>query len=229
MKTIAREILRRPDLRPHWKNLCYDGVSLVPNMINKDFLRLLIDEVAAGPFTEGNKGTKLVQQKFDSYAYLFKAKNMPFVNLLLETTKNLINAHGAKFISLAKWNPVDIVVQKYGSDGFLTAHQDLARHPGVIVSFTLTGRCQFDVLESRNGPVIKTVTPQAGDMLLLRAPGLFSPGIHDKRLDERPFHRLTGSLLPDEPRIALTFRDNDDPFKYIQGFGYLNQEKRNER
>jgi hypothetical protein len=195
-----------------------EGATLVEGIIAPEFLAQLAGEVKAGPFEQAQEGAGKVVQRFDRYAFLREPEGMPFLRQLQLATEELIRSSLEICQSLGSWNAIDIVVQRYGYNGVLTGHKDLARHPYIIASFTVTGSCRFEVLETRDGQVIKSMQPKPGDLMLLRAPGLASP----PGIDDRPFHRVSGALDPDEPRISVTFRDNIAPDQTIYGFTYLN-------
>ncbi len=203
----------------HWVTEAADtGAALIPCAIEPDFLKALAVEINDGPFEEATEGSTYVRQKFERFAFLYQPVGLPLLAQLQEEIEHLIKSASTAFLILQYWQPIDIVVQKYDTDSFLTAHQDLVRHPSIIVSLTVTGLCKFEVLETRSGPVTKTLYPFAGDIVLLSAPGL-TPEIDT---ENRPFHRVSGSLDKNTPRISVTFRDNFAPHRTIPGFTYAN-------
>lgn len=195
------------------------GASIVVGIIRPEFMDKLIPELLSGPFTQAEEGIENVQQKFLRYAFLHQAVDMPYLEQLKVDTESLVRTCAPDCFGLGTWRAVDTVVQKYVETDYLTAHRDLTRHPYLIASFTLLGSATFELLESREGSVYKTLHPKQGDLLLLRAPGL-NPEL---KTDSRPFHRVTKILAGDSCRISVTFRDNLTPGNPIPGFTYHNQ------
>lgn len=215
---MNEKVFNFDDLASAIQETAGEGAALVRDLIRPDFLSPLVDEVESGPFERAEEGTLNVIQKFDRYAFLHMPVGMPFLRQLQLATAELVQGNGKHYPQLFSWNAIDIVIQRYGPDGILTGHKDLARHPYIIASFTLTGSCRFEVLETRDGRVTKSIQPKPGDLVLLRAPGLASPfGV-----DDRPFHRVSGALDSRVPRTSVTFRDNLSPGRTIHGFTYLN-------
>lgn len=212
------EVFNSFDLDFALRDSVYSGVGLVKGIINPEFLEILNLEVAAGPYSQASAGNELVSQKFDSFAFMYEPVGMPLLRKFQQATEQLIRSHSNLFKPLADWRAIDTVIQRYGADGFLSAHRDLVRNPYIVPSFTIAGSCQFDILESREGPFRKTIFPEAGDLLLLLAPGL----VENPSIADRPFHQLTGPLDPNIARVAVTFRHNLNPEKPIEGFKYVN-------
>lgn len=196
-----------------------EGAALVKGVVQGEFLRQLIAELENGPFEVAAEDTASVKQKFDRYAFFEQAPDMPKLTEMQLFAQSLIRLSAEEYPVLSEWTARDIVIQRYGADGLLTAHKDLRRHPYLIASFTLTGSCRFELLEKRDGPVVKTMIPEPGDLVLLRAPGL----ANDKSVDDRPFHQVSGSLDSGVKRLSLVFRDNHNPDKLINGFRYHNK------
>jgi len=78
----------------------------------------------------------------------------------------------------------DLVVQRYpaGSAG-ISPHKDHVRYTGLVAIVLLAGDGVFSVCAERSGAGDRPIAAQPGDLILMRAPGLF-----DRR--DRPFHRL---------------------------------------
>lgn len=78
----------------------------------------------------------------------------------------------------------DLVVQRYatGSAG-ISPHRDHKRYVGLVALVPLSGSGQFAVCADRSGANAREVSAHPGDLLLMRAPGLFC------RMD-RPYHLL---------------------------------------
>jgi hypothetical protein len=192
------------------------GASILEGFLAEDFRLALLEELKGHVYTSAREKLKDVRQKFDRFAFKYGVpEGMPFLEVLKRGTERMVQASGPRiWTGFKSWTAMDIVVQKYGPDGFLTAHKDLDRHPLAIVIYTVTGSCKFDLLDDRDGNVTASFTPRAGDVMLLRAN---NPTI--KGIDVRPFHRVGGSLAH-EPRISVTFRDNLKPELEIPGFAY---------
>ena len=76
----------------------------------------------------------------------------------------------------------DLIVQRYhpGSVG-ITPHRDHLRYEALVAIFPLSGRARFCVCSDRQGSDTQEIPAEPGDLLLMRAPGLFG-------LRDRPFH-----------------------------------------
>ena len=227
------ETLLPVDIKKAVKQCQTEGIVLLSYVINPPFLKKLVAEVESGPYELAKDSPALVKQQFSRYAFLRRpVVGMPYLRRLQLAIQALLRSAHSVCPALASWRALDIVVQKYAKDGGLGGHRDLSRHPLIIASFTLTGRCRFELLADRQGPVLETLQPYPGDLVLLRAQGLREP--HDSALendpcvvgdfladDDRPFHRVSGAITA-TPRVSVTFRDNLQPDKPITGFSYTN-------
>lgn len=195
-----------------------EGAAHVASALHENFRRSLADELRCGPFRTAEETVGMVRQKFERFAFLDRAEKFPNLERLRITTETLVRGTGACIPALDTWRIRDIVAQRYHKDGFLGAHRDLKRHTGVIAIYTITGTAVFELLgATRDAPPVKTFRLRAGDLVFLRGTGLT-----DMNSDERPFHRVGGSLS-DEPRICLSFRDNNNVDEPIPGFFYCNR------
>ena len=102
---------------------------------------------------------------------------------------------------LRTWRPNEISVQRYEPGSIaIESHRDNIRYRRLVAILTTAGRARFRVLETREGSVLAEWTPEPGDLVLLRGPGL--GGLRDGR----PFHALDA---PQEgERWSISFRMN---------------------
>ncbi len=212
---IQEECFTIGDIRNAVLKMQQDGATLIAHGLCEEFRKKLLQEVLLGPFEKIDTRVGLVDEVFERYAFLYEVKGMPHLELLRQSTENLIRSAHEISPALAHWSAKDVVIQKYGKEGGLSGHMDLKRHPHVIVIWTLVGSARIELLETRYGPVTKTFYPNPGDLLLLRGTGPADMP------EERPFHRVSGNLL-DDHRISATFRDNTTPEKVIPQFSYTN-------
>lgn len=99
----------------------------------------------------------------------------------------------------------DVVVQRYGpGSAGISPHRDHVRYVGLVALVLLAGDGVFSVCADRSAAGERQVAATPGDLILMRAPGLFG------RMD-RPFHRLraitrsriTVGLRHDASRAAI--------------------------
>lgn len=79
----------------------------------------------------------------------------------------------------------DLVLQRYpaGCRG-ITAHRDHLRYSGLVALVVLAGRGRFSICRDRAGHGAREIPAPPGNLILMRAPGLFSR-------KDRPFHMLS--------------------------------------
>ncbi len=91
----------------------------------------------------------------------------------------------------------DLIVQRYhpGSVG-ITPHRDHLKYEALVALFPLSGRARFCICADRQGSDSREIPTAPGDLILMRAPGLFG-------LRDRPFHFLD---RVESRRISLGLR-----------------------
>ena len=91
-----------------------------------------------------------------------------------------------------------MVLQRYekGSIG-ITPHRDGLSYVNLVCVFVIGGRGRFYVCSDRSGRDAKEIDAAAGNVILMRAPGLFGPE------DSRPFHYVADIK---ETRYSLGLR-----------------------
>ncbi|HEY1636450.1 MAG TPA: hypothetical protein VGF64_16950 [Acidimicrobiales bacterium] len=102
----------------------------------------------------------------------------------------------------ADYAPTEITCQRYldGRSG-ITPHMDQRRYRLLVAAFTLVGEATFTVFEDRSASgIVRAWTTRAGDLCLLRAPGLAG------HPDGRPTHSVAGPATG--ARVSLTVRMN---------------------
>jgi hypothetical protein len=79
-----------------------------------------------------------------------------------------------------------MVLQRYEEDSLgITPHKDGLRYINLVCVFVIGGRGRFYVCSDRSGRDAKEVDASPGNVILMRAPGLFGAE------DNRPFHYVT--------------------------------------
>lgn len=200
-----------------------EGVAVIPSLIDPAFLAVLNGEVHRMALDRAEGVVGVVEQRFDRAAFFGAIEGLPLLEAFRCAAGDLIRTAAAEahMAPLAAWEAKDTIVQKYGLQGGIGSHRDLARHPGVVMIATIAGSARFMLHgDTRDGAPIAVHEPRAGDVMLLRGPGL--RGGAGGGTDERPFHSVSGALGP-EPRISISFRDNLDPEKLLRGFSYRNR------
>jgi hypothetical protein len=165
-----------------------------------------------------------VEQAFDVFAHKYSrgsqemlTKLPAFHSLGSLVTSRLVEPLSEYFPSLTAWNVDELSAQRYKAEtGILTWHRDLARHPGVIAICNITGGAVIGVRHQKEE---SCVVLQPGDVLALRAPGLFdASGLSE---DIRPEHAVL-SAGGKQGRISVTARANNNPAQPIRNFSYYN-------
>jgi hypothetical protein len=133
---------------------------------------------------EVGEGARLVRQDFDICSSL-PAESPLFA--LMRATAAALNAALARIVPPPLPEKLilnDLVVQRYapGSSG-ISPHRDHIRYVGIVALLQLNGAGRFYVCDDRAGTGARDVPASPGDLILMRAPGLFG------RTD-RPFHAL---------------------------------------
>ncbi len=76
----------------------------------------------------------------------------------------------------------DHIVQRYAAGcAGMSPHRDHLRYVGLVLIVALAGQGRFLVCDDRSGRNAREIPARPGDLLLMRAPGLFGRG-------DRPFH-----------------------------------------
>jgi hypothetical protein len=96
-----------------------------------------------------------------------------------------------------------MVLQRYkqGSIG-ITPHKDGLKYISLVCVFCIGGRGRFYVCSDRSGRDAKEVDASPGNVILMRAPGLFGAE------DNRPFHYVTEI---EETRYTFGLRQKKEP------------------
>jgi alkylated DNA repair dioxygenase AlkB len=196
------------------------GVAIERSAIEPSHLWRMLKEVKSLEFTDAQERLNSVEQRFQRIGFHQVPPNLPTLALLCKEIQAVVRSfgHADYYPYLAGWQIRDIVIQKYDKNSFLSAHKDLKRHQKLIVICNLEGNANFEILETRTGPVIRQINDLTyGDIILLRGSET-TPGV-----DDRPFHRVSGNTHPNvDYRISLTLRDNTEPQNTIKGFEYEN-------
>ncbi|MGD9537425.1 MAG: hypothetical protein AB7P52_17985 [Alphaproteobacteria bacterium] len=149
---------------------------------------------------EVGEGARLVRQDFHICTHIPEAS--PLFALMRATTKTL--QEGLAMIEpppfAREFAINDLVVQRYaaGSAG-ISPHRDHRRYVGLVALLPLSGAGRFYVCDDRAGAKPRPLPAAPGDLILLRAPGLFG------RTD-RPFHALAD--IPTE-RYSIGMRQDE--------------------
>lgn len=150
--------------------------------------------------SEVGEGARLVRQDFDICTAI--PAESPLFALMCATTSVLRAG-----LALIEPPPFarefvlnDLVAQRYaaGSAG-ISPHRDHRRYVGLVALIPLSGAGRFYICDDRAGANPRLLPAAPGDLVLMRAPGLFG------RTD-RPFHALAG--IPAE-RYSIGMRQDE--------------------
>jgi hypothetical protein len=163
-----------------------------------------------------------VNQKFSTYALKLQHEagdaKAPRRGILALATRvqSFVRSLSAVYPALGVWKIDEAVAQRYdGGDVGLTWHKDRERHPGVIVTASISGSA--DLYHRTKGMSEGIIHLERGDLVVVRATGLHSDYFGDLR-PEHAVHNVQGD------RISLTFRANSRPDDPIPDFPYNNWE-----
>jgi hypothetical protein len=98
--------------------------------------------------------------------------------------RSLAEVEAYPFETALRFN--SMVLQRYEEDSLgITPHKDGLRYINLVCVFVIGGRGRFYVCSDRSGRDAKEVDASPGNVILMRAPGLFGAE------DNRPFHYVT--------------------------------------
>ena len=162
--------------------------ALAVSWLEFDACAALIESTHALPFRKARpvvgEGERVVHQDFDICMSVPAEHPLNGVRQASERAlQAALAALGHAVLPEMLWLN-DLVVQRYpqGSTG-ITPHRDHVRYVGLVAIVLLAGDGAFSVCEERSGAGERLVEARPGDLILMRAPGLFG------RRD-RPFHQL---------------------------------------
>ncbi|HVN26416.1 MAG TPA: hypothetical protein VMT99_02070 [Candidatus Paceibacterota bacterium] len=179
------------------------GAAHIPRAVDRIFLAGLGQELKQEPFERVNETIGPVTQAFERLMFPSRSTELFHLSMLKAAVERVLSSVAGEFPSLAAWTPDDISVQKYGPDDGITSHRDHARNRLIIAVVTVCGSGTVEVLgDERIGQPVLSCNLAAGDLMLLRAPGLLGGAGDD---ESRPFHRVHGASGCG-PRIAAGFR-----------------------
>lgn len=176
---------RRLDLARIVAELDDTGAVAIP-LLDDTFRAALLDAARAARFRPARplvgKGERLVRQRMEVCEHfptnsIFRVLTEAFQSLwdvaLADTATN-------PFEGRLVFN--DLMLQRYevGEVG-ITPHRDRTAYRNLVCLFILEGRGRFFVCDDRIGSGAREIPHDAGDVLLMRAPGF-------RASDERPFH-----------------------------------------
>jgi hypothetical protein len=131
-------------------------------------------------------GDRVVRQQVSSFDGLPRDSGYVLLKDSFEDLleRALAQLEGYPFQTALSFN--SMVLQKYqeGSIG-ITPHKDGLRYVSLVCVFVIGGKGRFYVCSDRSGRDAKEVDASPGNVILMRAPGLFGAE------DNRPFHYLT--------------------------------------
>ena len=145
------------------------------------------------------EGDRIVRQDFEVSLGAEAERAFAHVARALERLLNLSLEKVAPPPLAGRLRLNDIVVQRYGPGSLgITPHRDHARYVGLVAILVLSGRGRFFVCADRSGRHAREVSAAAGDLILMRAPGLWGRS-------DRPFHFLADVT---ERRYSLGLRED---------------------
>ncbi|HWC39771.1 MAG TPA: hypothetical protein VG476_14630 [Acidimicrobiales bacterium] len=188
-------------LRPALEEVAAVGHCLVRRALTRTRTEELLGELAAQPFSPLEPVIGTVHQRGEGMTVDVDDGNPPAAGKLVSELADEVRASGIPGTS--DYIPNEVTCQRYldGASG-IEPHMDQRRYRLLIAAFTLVGEAPFTVFEDRSATtVVRAWMTRAGDLCLLRAPGL--AGIPDGR----PTHSVGGPSAG--ARMSLTVRMNE--------------------
>lgn len=193
-----------------------DGVAHIPGYLGEEELEHIWDEQASISWRddhrmyENKRGLTIVQNYFSHSLKLDQGdqawrEQMPATNGAIIKIRKFVQSLWDHYPSLIDWRPTEVTFHRYDRSVGLSRHRDSKRFIGVIAIASLDGECDLGI--HRKGRT--TLYPTSpGDLILLRAPGLFNT---DE--DLRPDHSVVN--IRTRLRTSMTLRQDSEPDKAL--------------
>lgn len=171
-------------------------------ILDEDFRVALLEEAEGYNYKPEDEivgsRDKIVNQQVSSFDQFSDRSNYI---LLKDSWKELLEWRLTEFESHPFESALSfdsMVLQRYerGSMG-ISPHRDGLRYINLVCVFVIGGRGRFYVCSDRSGRDAREIDAAAGNVILMRAPGLFGPE------DSRPFHYVADIK---ETRYSLGLR-----------------------
>jgi hypothetical protein len=188
------------DLADALRACAASGHARILEAIDPAFLRVMRRELDSGPFRRFGESFGQVRQQIDGYDVVLPSTAFPRLTALSRELGGLVRTQGRRVRGLATWRPNEVGIAHYvpGSIG-ITPHLDGKWYRRLVVVATVYGRARFAICGSRDpADVLDAWTSAAGDLVLMRGPGLGGAR------DGRPFHLVEGPRRG--PRLSLGIR-----------------------
>jgi hypothetical protein len=187
-------------LQPALEGVAAVGHSLVRDAVTPVQTEELLAELTSGPFAPLEPTIGTVHQRGEGLTVEPDDDGFPLVGRLVSELTWEVRA--SRLPGTADYAPNEITCQRYRDErAGITPHMDQRRYRLLVAAFTLVGGAMFTVFEDRSATrIVGAWTTRAGDLCLLRAPGLAG------HPDGRPTHSVGGPTAG--PRVSLTVRTN---------------------
>lgn len=199
------------------------GAVLVPGFLDQAAVDDIGSEAAGFPWVDNHmtfvnaRGITVVQN-YDSCAIKLSRGDqtwreaMPAIVAGAQMITERVVALADGFPSLKGWTPDEITFNRYDAELGLGFHKDQTRFRQMIAILTIDGVCDLAVRHEQGE---STITTHPGDLVLMRAPGLF-----DSETDIRPDHAVINVQTP--TRLSMMLRANDRPDEPLPGQTFMN-------
>lgn len=197
-------VLRPRSFRAPLRRTATQGFAHLEDAVEPAFLRALWRELSAGPLRpmEGTFGR--VRMQIAGFDVADPMDGFPDLSALRDALVTRVRRDGAGIRGLATWYPNEagVGVTRPGQAG-ITAHLDGRWYRRLVAVVTVLGSARFEVMTTRDGPVIEGWRASAGGITLMRGPGLGGAR------DGRPFHRIGAPARG--VRCSVALRMSVDP------------------
>jgi hypothetical protein len=186
------------------------GAVLAPKFLNDDEIEAIQGEITDPARIAWEDQHKVftnargleITQNYDSFLTGFISvgeldDTLPNVAAAARRITRFINAFSVIFPTLLAWQPNQLTLNRYDDQEVgLSFHKDQTKYTGVIAIAAVDGEC--DIAIRNPDDTVESYPTQPGDLVLLRAPGLYS-----SEYDIRPEHAVVNLRTPRRTSLML--------------------------
>jgi hypothetical protein len=190
------------DLRHAVRTASETGAAFVPDVLVADDLAPVAGELASAELEPLEAEHGVARQEGSIFVLTGDFPGYPAVAGLRDTLAAAIRGTGSDIGGLDRWYPNEASIQRYDAGALgITPHLDRKRYRYLVAVVTVEGAAEFTLCANRDGDPLDVWQVSAGDLVLLRGPGLAGAE------DGRPLHSVRGPAAG--RRTSIGFRMDD--------------------